>query len=174
MIKCCMLSFTCSRFSSHYNLLPLRERLLGFQTRKFLAVKVWPNCQLAGATLREVEVRLSLPLRLMLNQPVLLPFTLTFTMSPAPATLVIRTKLKHDTSTVLGDLEEDRHGEVKVRAWRVAPPAVVGGESIVRRAKVSSRDNNGRIPRVTPFWFICTLNLEACTTAKPIVEKCRA
>lgn len=83
--------------------------------RKFLPVKVWPNCQLGGATFHEVEVRRSLPVTLkerawptrteldcqfcpqfllMGIQLVLVPFTLTLTISPAPATLVIKTKLK--------------------------------------------------------------------------------
>ncbi len=85
------------------------------QTLKFFPVNVWPNCQLDGTMFHEVEERRSLPvtlkesdwptrtefdcqfwpqLRLKLIQPVFDPLTLTFTISPAPATLVIKTKLK--------------------------------------------------------------------------------
>lgn len=79
-----------------------------------------------------------------------------------------------NTSTVLSDLKEHRHGKVEVRARRVAPAAIVTWERIVRRAKVGGCDENGRAARVTPSWVICTLNLKASTTAKAIVEKCCA
>lgn len=93
-----------------------REGFQNFQTLKFLPVKVWPNCQLEGTMFHEVVVRRSLDVtlndsdwptktafdcqfwpqfRLRLIHSVLLPFTLAFTMSPAPATFVISTKLKY-------------------------------------------------------------------------------
>ncbi|CAA0829793.1 Unknown protein [Striga hermonthica] len=82
----------------------------------FVLVKVCPNCQLDGATLLEVNVRPSLPVTLndrawptrsssdcqfwpqlhfMSIYSGFVPFTLTLTISPAPATLVISTKLKY-------------------------------------------------------------------------------
>lgn len=38
-----------------------------------------------------------------------------------------------------------------MRARRVAPPAIIGGLSEVRGAKVGGRDQNGRVTRVTPL-----------------------
>ncbi|CAA6654992.1 unnamed protein product [Spirodela intermedia] len=52
-------------------------------------------------------------LRLIGIHPVLEPFTLTRSTSPAPATFVMSTRLNDgdDAGTVLGDLEEHGHGE---------------------------------------------------------------
>lgn len=78
--------------------------------------KVWPNCHEAGAMFQEVEERRSEAVtrkerdwpmrtaldcqfcpqfRLILTQSVFDPFTLTPLISPAPATLVIKTRLKY-------------------------------------------------------------------------------
>lgn len=78
--------------------------------------KVWPNCHEGGATFHEVEERRSeavtrkeraWPMRtaldcqfcpqflLILTQSVFDPLTLTPLISPAPATLVIKTRLKY-------------------------------------------------------------------------------
>ncbi|RWW07706.1 hypothetical protein GW17_00028899 [Ensete ventricosum] len=79
-----------------------------------------------------------------------------------------------DAGAVLGDLEEHGHGEVEVGARRVAPPTVVGGERVVRRAEVGSRDEDGGAPAVAPPRVIRALDLEARPAALPLVEERRA
>ncbi|KAF7816436.1 factor of DNA methylation 1-like isoform X1 [Senna tora] len=79
-----------------------------------------------------------------------------------------------DAGAVLGDLEEHRHGEVEVRPGRVAPAAVVAGESIVGRAKVGGRDEDRRTAGMAPLWVIATLDLEARSAAKSIVKQSSA
>lgn len=49
---------------------------------------------------------------------------------------------RDNAGAVLGDLEEHGHGKIKVRARRVAPPAIVIRQSIVRRAKVGGSDKD--------------------------------
>lgn len=104
-------SATCTQILAGY----LECCMFFVQTRKFFPTNVWPNCQLDGAMFQEVEERWSLPLTrnesdwpvnsafvcqfwpqflLMSIHPVFEPFTRTLTMSPAPPTLVIRTRLK--------------------------------------------------------------------------------
>ncbi|CAA7389706.1 unnamed protein product [Spirodela intermedia] len=170
-------------------------------TAKFLPEKVWPNFQSAGATFQEVEVRWSLPvmrkemdcptrtaldcqfcpqLRLIGIHPVLEPFTLTRSTSPAPATFVMSTRLKpavsdgDDAGTVLGDLEEHGHGEVEVGTRRVAPAAIVGGEGKVRGAEVGGGDEDGGASAVAPPGIVGALDLEARPAAQPVVEEGRA
>ncbi|URE23233.1 hypothetical protein MUK42_03227 [Musa troglodytarum] len=79
-----------------------------------------------------------------------------------------------DAGAVFGDLEEDGHGEVEVGAGRVAPPAVVGGESVVGRAEVGGGDEDGGAPAVTPTEVVRALDLEAGPAALPLVKQRRA
>ena len=104
-------------------------------TLKFLPLKVWPNCQCAGAMFQDVDVRLSLPVTLndsdcptstafdcqfwpqfllRLIHPVFDPFTLALTTSPAPATLVIRTRLKYRKPLIVNLIPPClRHGTLR-------------------------------------------------------------
>ena len=79
-----------------------------------------------------------------------------------------------DAGAILSNLEEHGHGEVKMRAGRVTPAAIVTWECIIGRAKVCSGNQNGRAPGVTPRGFVCTLDLKASTAAQAIVEQRRA
>lgn len=79
-----------------------------------------------------------------------------------------------NAGTVLGNLEEHRHGEVEVRTRRVAPPAIVTGLRVVWRTKVSGCDQDRGATRMAPLWVISALDLEASPTAKPIVEQSSA
>jgi hypothetical protein len=81
-----------------------------------------------------------------------------------------------DAGAVLCDVEEHGHGEVEVGAGRVAPPAVVGGERVVRRAEVGGGDVDGGAPRVAvlPPGLVLAPDLEARAAALPLVEQRRA
>lgn len=59
-------------------------------------------------------------------------------------------------------------------ARRVAPAAIVVGQSIVGRAKIGGGDEDGRATGVAPLRIISALELETGTAAKPIVEQSRA
>lgn len=69
---------------------------------------------------------------------------------------------RDDSSTVLCDLKKGRFRHVEMLEWRVAPAAIVVGESKVRRAEVGGSDSNGS--RKTPFRIICTSHFEASPT----------
>lgn len=71
----------------------------------------------------------------------------------------------HNSGTVLGHLEENWHGEIKMGARRIAPATIVVRQSIVGRAEIGGRDQNRRVTRVTPFWVIHTFDLKAGSTA---------
>lgn len=94
---------------------PIQTRIQ-FQTRKFFPVKVCPNCQFEGTMFMEAEDRPSLLLTLKesdcpiswafdcqfwpqfllrLIQSVFEPLTHAIVISPAPATLLIKIKLKY-------------------------------------------------------------------------------
>lgn len=75
-----------------------------------------------------------------------------------------------DAGAVLGDLEEHGHGEIEVRSGRVAPTAIVAGESIVWRAKIGGGYEDGRASRVAPVRVVDALELKACSTREAIVE----
>jgi hypothetical protein len=81
-----------------------------------------------------------------------------------------------DAGAVLGDVEEHGHGEVEVRAGRVAPAAVVGGERVVWRAEVGGRDQDGGPPwpAPPPPGLLLAPDLEARAAAEPLVEQRRA
>ncbi|KAG6497462.1 hypothetical protein ZIOFF_045362 [Zingiber officinale] len=77
-----------------------------------------------------------------------------------------------DAGSVLCDVEEGRLGHVEVRAGRVAPAAVVAGESGVRRAEVGGRDDDGA--RKAPPRVVVAPKLVASAATEPIVEQHRA
>ena len=79
-----------------------------------------------------------------------------------------------DAGAVLGDLEEHGHGEVEVGPGRVAPAAIVGGESVVGRAEVGGGDEDGGAAVVAPLGVVGALDLEAGPAAQPVVEERRA
>ena len=58
-----------------------------------------------------------------------------------------------------------------MRPRRVAPPAVVRRQGVVRRAEVGGGDEDGGAPLVAPLRFIGTLDLKASTAAQPLVEQ---
>lgn len=49
---------------------------------------------------------------------------------------------RDNSGAVFGHLEEHGHGEIEVRARRVAPPPIVAGLSEIRRAKVGGSDED--------------------------------
>ncbi|KAG6467191.1 hypothetical protein ZIOFF_074994 [Zingiber officinale] len=107
------------------------------------------------------------------------PLIATARTSPAPPTLLTSTRLNlpsegdgDDAGSVLCDVEEGRLGHVEVRAGRVAPAAVVAGESGVRRAEVGGRDDDGA--RKTPPRVVVAPKLVASAATEPIVEQHRA
>lgn len=57
---------------------------------------------------------------------------------------------------------------------RIAPPAVIGRQRKVGRAKVGRRYENGRTASVAPLRVVGALDLEAGPTAEPVVEQRRA
>lgn len=77
----------------------------------------------------------------------------------------------HDTGTGLGDLSEHRLGEVEMRLWRVAPPAVVVGECVVGRAEVGGRHDGGARQAAPAAG---APDLKARAAALPVVEQRRA
>uniref|UniRef100_A0A2P2II17 Uncharacterized protein n=1 Tax=Rhizophora mucronata TaxID=61149 RepID=A0A2P2II17_RHIMU len=81
-----------------------------------------------------------------------------------------------DSSTEVGDFEKHGHGEVEMEARWVTPATIVAGQSIVRRAEVGGRNDDGWAARVAPPGVICirTLDLEARAAAQPVVEQCGA
>ncbi|RWW00135.1 hypothetical protein GW17_00036925 [Ensete ventricosum] len=76
-----------------------------------------------------------------------------------------------NAGAVLGDLEEHGHGEVEVGAGRVAPAAVIGGESVVGGAEVGGRDEDGRGAALAPPGIVRAPDLKARPTAEPVVEQ---
>lgn len=70
---------------------------------------------------------------------------------------------------VLGNVEEDRLGEVKMVERRVAPAAGSAGKGVIGRTEVGSSDQNGA--RKAPFGVTHALDLIARPTAQPIVEE---
>ena len=79
-----------------------------------------------------------------------------------------------NAGAVLGELEEPGHGEVEVGPGRVAPAAIVAGESEVWGTEVGRRDKDRRAARVAPPWIVGALQLEARPAAQPAVEQRRA
>lgn len=79
-----------------------------------------------------------------------------------------------NSGTVFSNFKEHGHGEVEVRTRRVAPAAIVVWKSVVGRAKVCCRDEDGRTSRVTPLSVVSALYLKARAAAEAIVEKRRA
>ena len=57
---------------------------------------------------------------------------------------------RYDAGAVFGDFKEHGHGEVEVRARRVAPAAIVVWKSVVRGTEVVGGDEDGRLAGVTP------------------------
>ncbi|KAG6510511.1 hypothetical protein ZIOFF_028535 [Zingiber officinale] len=77
-----------------------------------------------------------------------------------------------DAGSVLCDVEKGQLGHVEVRAGRVAPAAVVAGESGVRRVEVGGRDDDGAWK--APPRVIVAPKLVASAATEPIVEQHRA
>ncbi|KAG6513946.1 hypothetical protein ZIOFF_024283 [Zingiber officinale] len=77
-----------------------------------------------------------------------------------------------NAGSVLCDVEKGQLGHVEVRAGRVAPAAVVAGESGVRRVEVGGRDDDGA--RKAPSRVVVALKLVASAATEPIVEQHRA
>lgn len=69
---------------------------------------------------------------------------------------------RDNTSFVLGNVLEDRLGEVKVVLWRVTPPPCIVWQGIVWGTEISGCDHNGA--RQAPFGVIRTPNLIARPT----------
>lgn len=61
-----------------------------------------------------------------------------------------------------------------MRAGRVAPPAIVARQSVVRRAEVGGRDEDRRAAGVAPLRVVGALDLEAGSAAQTVVEESRA
>ena len=59
-------------------------------------------------------------------------------------------------------------------AGRVAPAAIVAGESVVWRAEVGGGNENGGAAGVAPLGVIGALDFEASSTTESIVEECCA
>ena len=57
-----------------------------------------------------------------------------------------------------------------MRSGRIAPTAIVAGESVVWRAEVCGGDKDGRVTWMTPFRVIGAFDFEARSTAETIVE----
>ena len=76
----------------------------------------------------------------------------------------------HDPSLVLRDLEERGLGKIEVSARRVAPPAVVAGESVVGRAVVGAADEHGGVPGLAPLRVVRALDLVARAACEPVRE----
>ncbi|CAA7389270.1 unnamed protein product [Spirodela intermedia] len=105
--------------------------------------KVWPNCQPEGPLLCQFWPQF----RDMACQPEPEPLTETAWTSPAPPTLVMRTRLNcgspfsppeghwHYPRAVLRNLQEGGLGKVEVLQRRVAPATVVVGQREVGRAE---------------------------------------
>lgn len=79
---------------------------------------------------------------------------------------------RHNTSSVLSNVLEDRLREVKVVLRRIAPAPSIVRKGIVWWAEIGGCDHNGT--RQTPFGVIYTSNLIARTTAQAIVEQSSA
>lgn len=78
-----------------------------------------------------------------------------------------------DTGVVSGDLEEHRHSEVEMGAWRVTPPTIIARKSVVRWAEIGSRYEDRRTAFMAPFWVLAALDFVARTTSQPVVEQRR-
>ena len=70
---------------------------------------------------------------------------------------------------------ESRLRHIKVRPWRIAPPAIITRESVIRWAEVGSGDGN-RCALEAPLGHLgcVTHHLIAATTCLAIVEQSRA
>lgn len=91
--------------------------------------------------------------------------------SPSPARYPSVSN-RHNTSSVLSNVLEDRLREVKVVLRRIAPAPSIVRKGIVWWAEIGGCDHNGT--RQTPFGVIYTSNLIARTTAQAIVEQSSA
>ena len=82
----------------------------------------------------------------------------------------------YNTRIPVGNLEEGGEGHVKVGKRRITPSAIVGRESIVRRAKIGGRDDHRRIAWQTPLCVhvVHALDLKAGSTRESAVEQRRA
>lgn len=60
-----------------------------------------------------------------------------------------------------------------MRARRITPTAVIIRQSEIWGTKVSCSNEDGRTPWMAPLWFISTLDLKTCSTAKSIIEERR-
>ncbi|CAA6669261.1 unnamed protein product [Spirodela intermedia] len=144
----------------------------------WLPSKVWPKDQPAGTTSKLVTVRPSLVVtwkeRLLRDcQPEAPLLTATERTSPAPATLVMSTRLKparcpHGTARSAGTTA----ARGRSAPGRVAPATVVVGLCRVGRAEVGRRHHDR--PRQAPLRVGAALDLEAGPAAQPVVEHCRA
>lgn len=72
----------------------------------------------------------------------------------------------------MSNLQESRLGHVKVLERRIAPPAVVVGQVIVRGAEVSGSDSDGT--GEAPFGVIVAFHLITRPAAQAIVEQSSA
>ena len=79
---------------------------------------------------------------------------------------------RDDSGAVLSNLEEGRLGEVEVLEGRVAPAAIVIGQSEVWRAEVGGGDGDGA--REAPSGVVVAPHFETSSAAQPIVEQRRA
>ena len=70
---------------------------------------------------------------------------------------------RHNSSSELGNVLEDRLREIKVVLRRVTPPPCIVRQGIVRRAEIGGGDHNGA--RQAPFGVIHAPDLIARSTA---------
>lgn len=78
----------------------------------------------------------------------------------------------NNSSPVLSNMLKDTLREIKVMLWGVTPTSSVVRESVIRRAEVSSSDDNRSSK--TPFVVIDTPNFKTSSATKAIVENCGA
>ena len=76
---------------------------------------------------------------------------------------------RHNSSSILSNVLEDRLRKVKVMQRRIAPTSCIVRESIVWRAEIGGCDHNGASQ--APLTIIHALNLIARTTAQSIVKQ---
>ena len=73
-----------------------------------------------------------------------------------------------DSSAVLSDLLENRLREIEVLKRRIAPTAIIIGETEIRRTEICGGDYNGT--RETPFFVVHATDFEARTAAETVVK----
>lgn len=79
---------------------------------------------------------------------------------------------RDNPSTILSNLQESRLSQIEVFERRIAPPAIVIGQSLIRWAEVGGRDND--VTMEAPFGVVVASHLVTCSTAQTTVEESSA